>query len=74
VEVDGVLENRRGQVIGIEVKAASAVRSEDFNGLRHLAGKLGDDFLAGVVLYAGNTTLPFGPKLRAVPISAVWQL
>lgn len=74
VEVDGVLENRHGQVIGIEVKAASAVRSEDFSGLRQLAGKLGDDFLVGVVLYTGNSTLPFGPKLRAVPVSAIWQL
>jgi predicted AAA+ superfamily ATPase len=74
VEVDGVLENRQGQVIGIEVKAASTVRPEDFSGLRQLAGKLGDDFLVGVVLYTGYATLPFGPKLRAVPVSAIWQL
>ncbi|MGH3275234.1 MAG: ATP-binding protein [Streptosporangiaceae bacterium] len=73
-EVDGVLENRQGQVIGIEVKAASTVRSDDFSGLRQLAAKLGDDFIVGVVLYTGNSTLPFGPKLRAVPISAIWQL
>jgi uncharacterized protein len=74
VEVDAVLENRQGQVVGIEVKAASTVRSEDFNGLRRLAARLGDDFLVGVVIYTGNTTLPFGPKLRAMPASAIWQL
>jgi len=74
VEVDAVLENRQGQVVGIEVKAASTVRSEDFSGLRRLADKLGDDFLVGIVLYTGNTTLPFGPKLRVMPISALWQL
>ncbi|MGH3972642.1 MAG: ATP-binding protein [Pseudonocardiaceae bacterium] len=74
VEVDAVLENRQRQVVGIEVKAASTVRSEDFSGLRRLADKLGDDFLVGIVLYTGNTTLPFGPKLRAIPISALWQL
>jgi uncharacterized protein len=74
VEVDGVLENRHGQVIGIEVKAASTIRSEDFNGLRLLSAKLGDDFVAGIVLYTGNATLPFGSKLRAVPTSAIWQL
>src|SRR5262249_42026182 len=73
VEVDGVLENRQGQVIGIEIKAASTVRSEDFNGLRQLAAKLGDDFLVGIVLYTGGATLPFGPRLRAVPVSATWQ-
>jgi len=74
VEVDAVLENRQGRVVGIEIKAASTVRSEDFNGLRQLAAKLGDDFLVGIVLYTGNTTLPFGPKLRAIPVSALWQL
>ncbi|MGH3898013.1 MAG: ATP-binding protein, partial [Pseudonocardiaceae bacterium] len=74
VEVDAVLENRQRQVVGIEVKAASTVRSDDFNGLQRLADKLGDDFLVGIVLYTGNTTLPFGPKLRAMPISALWQL
>jgi uncharacterized protein len=74
VEVDGVLENRQGKVIGIEVKAASTVRSEDFNGLRKLAAKLGDDFIVGLVLYTGNATLPFGARLRAVPLSAIWLL
>ncbi|HLJ98303.1 MAG TPA: ATP-binding protein, partial [Streptosporangiaceae bacterium] len=74
VEVDAVLENRQCQVIGIEVKAASTVRSEDFNGLRRLADKIGEDFLTGIVLYTGNATLPFGPKLRAVPASAIWEL
>jgi predicted AAA+ superfamily ATPase len=74
VEVDAVLENRRRQVVGIEAKAASTVRTEDFAGLRRLAERLGDDFLVGVVLYTGTATLPFGPKFRALPVSAIWQL
>jgi predicted AAA+ superfamily ATPase len=74
VEVDVVLENRRRQVVGIEVKAASTVRSDDFSGLRRIADKLGDDFLVGIVFYTGSATLPFGPKLRAMPVSALWQL
>jgi hypothetical protein len=73
VEVDGVLEDRHGQVIGIEVRAATTVRSKDFSGLRQLAARLGDDFRAGLVLYTGSATLPFGPKLRAVPVSALWE-
>jgi uncharacterized protein len=74
VEVDAVLENRRGEVIALEVKAASTIRAEDFRGLRHLADRLEDDFVAGFVLYTGDATLPFGPRLRAVPVSALWQL
>ena len=73
-EVDAVLENRRGQVVGIEVKAASTVRPDDFRGLRHLADRLGDDFLTGIVLYTGPRTLSFGPRLRAMPVSALWEV
>lgn len=73
VEVDAVLENSRRQVVGIEVKAAATVRAEDFRGLRHLADRLGDALLAGFVLYTGTETLPFGPRFRALPISALWE-
>lgn len=74
VEVDAVLENRRGQVVGVEVKASSTVRADDFRGLRHLEGRLGDDLVAGIVLYTGDQTLSFGPRLRAMPISALWEM
>lgn len=73
VEVDAVLENRMGHVVGIEVKAASTVKAEDFRGLRHLAERTGDDLLCGLVLYTGTQTLSFGPRLKAMPISALWQ-
>lgn len=73
-EVDAVLENRQGRVVGIEVKAASTVRSEDFKGLRHLADRLGDDFVAGLVLYTGDQTYSFGDRMRAMPVSALWEI
>jgi predicted AAA+ superfamily ATPase len=73
LEVDLVIENRRRQVVAIEVKAASTVRAEDFRGLEHLAARLGDDLIVGLVLYTGRQTLPFGPRFRAMPISALWE-
>ena len=73
VEVDIVLENRRGQVVAIDVKAASTVKGDDFRGLRHLADRLGDELRVGIVLYTGQQTLPFGPRFRAIPISALWE-
>jgi predicted AAA+ superfamily ATPase len=73
-EVDAVLEDRQGRVVGIEVKASSTVRADDFRGLRHVADRLGADFIAGLVLYTGTQTLPFGPRLRAVPASALWEI
>lgn len=73
-EVDAVLERASGEVVAVEVKAGETVRSEDFRGIRHLAGRLGDRLLAGVVLYAGEQPLPFGDRLRAWPISALWTV
>ncbi len=74
VEVDIILEDSLGQVVAIEVKASATPSADDFRGIRHLADRIGDDLIAGYVLHIGARTLPFGPKFRAVPISAVWQI
>ena len=74
VEIDAVIETPDGRIVAVEVKAGATVRSEDLAGLRHLAERVGDRFVAGYVLYTGKQTLPFGPKLRAVPMDALWQL
>lgn len=73
VEVDAVLETPDGRIIAIEVKAGATVRTEDLAGLRHLAQRLGSRFVAGYVLYTGQQTLPFGDRLRAIPIDALWH-
>lgn len=73
VEVDLVLEDRSGRVVAIDVKASSTVRPEDFRGIDHLASRLGDQLLVGIVLYTGEHTLSFGPHKRALPIAALWS-
>jgi uncharacterized protein len=73
IEVDVVLETPDGRVVAIEVKAGATVRAEDLTGLRHLAQRLGRRFIAGYVLYTGQQTLPFGDRLRAIPIDALWH-
>ncbi|WP_432421362.1 DUF4143 domain-containing protein [Nocardia carnea] len=74
VEVDVVLEIPDGRVVGVEIKAGATVRTEHLTGLRNPEKRLGDKFVAGYVLYTGGQTLPFGPKLRAVPMDALWRL
>ena len=73
-EVDAVLESASGEVVACEVKAAETVRSEDFRGIQRLARRIGDQLVAGIVLYAGGQPLPFGDRLRAWPISTLWTL
>lgn len=71
-EVDGILENNAGDIIGIEVAASETVRTDDFKGLRLLQRRLGSRFKAGFVLYCGTESLSFGQGLKALPISAIW--
>jgi uncharacterized protein len=74
LEVDAVIETADGRVIGIEVKAGATVRTEDLGGLRNLANVLGERFVAGYVLYTGQQTLPYGEKIRALPLDALWRV
>ena len=75
-EVDFVLENRRGHLVGVEVKAAASCHPADFSGLKKLAELAGDRFLAGVLLYDGTQTLPMGrvndKPLWAVHLATLW--
>ena len=72
VEVDFVLEDRQGHIVGIEVKASATVDGKDFRGLRHLQGTEGTVFRRGIVFYAGRELIPFGKDLWAVPMSFWW--
>jgi hypothetical protein len=71
-EVDFVLEGADGRVAGVEVKAGSTVRGEDFKHLKALGERLGERFARGVVLYAGGEPLPFGERLEAWPLACLW--
>jgi predicted AAA+ superfamily ATPase len=72
-EVDLVLEDRTGATVGIEVKAAATIRSEDFRGLRRLAERRGPRWVRGVLLYLGQESVPFGERLAAAPVTALWE-
>ncbi len=72
-EVDLVVEAPDGRIVGIEVKATSSVRADDFRGLRFLAERLGDRFAYGVVLSTTPEATPFGPKMAALPVDVLWR-
>ncbi|HSR50004.1 MAG TPA: ATP-binding protein [Acidobacteriota bacterium] len=72
-EVDIVLEDRAGTIVGIEVKATATLGKRAFKGLEALAHDAGDRFLRGIVLYTGGNPLTFTPKHHALPLSVLWQ-
>lgn len=76
VEVDVVAEAPDGRVGGIEVKSSASVSSTDFRHLARLRDLLdvsGGQFVRGVVLYTGDQVLPFGDRLIAMPLAALWM-
>ena len=72
-EVDIVIERGANELAGVEVKAGSTVTPAHFRGLRKLRETSGKRFVAGVVLYDGETTAGFGDGLYAVPIRSLWE-
>jgi len=74
-EVDLVLEDPAGRIVGIEVKAGTTVRAKDFTGLHALRDAVGDDrFVRGIVLHTGAATTRFdGDTMLAAPVATLWQ-
>ena len=73
-EVDLVIEDRRGRIVGVEVKASATVRPSDFNGLKRLQQAAGDKFVRGILLHDHDRVTPFAERLHAMPVSRLWTI
>jgi uncharacterized protein len=71
-EVDIVVEDEHGALVGVEVKASATVHASDFKGMRKLLDICGDDLKLGIVMYDGTKVVPFGERLFAAPMSCLW--
>ena len=71
-EVDFVLEDQAGRIVGIEVKSSKSVGADDFRGLRVLRELAGKKFVRGIVLHDGDSTVHFDQEFVSAPISALW--
>ena len=71
-EVDLVLETPDGRIAGVEVKATAMVDRNDVRSLVKMRDRLGDRFVAGVVLYSGRESAPFGDRIIALPLDTLW--
>lgn len=72
VEVDVVIENAAGQLVGVEVKATATVKESALRGLKKLSGLAGDSFKMGILLYDGDEIMPLGDRIWAAPLSTLW--
>jgi uncharacterized protein len=73
VEVDLVITRGR-DTWGVEVKAAATATPSDGRGLRRLAEQCGRDYRGGVLLYAGESTVPLDRAGNlAAPLARLWD-
>ncbi|OGV28236.1 MAG: hypothetical protein A3F18_06075 [Legionellales bacterium RIFCSPHIGHO2_12_FULL_37_14] len=73
-EIDFLIENAKGDLLGIEVKASTGAQSTDFNHLKAFKERIkprAKSFI-GIVLYTGPHIASFGENLWAVPISCLY--
>lgn len=70
-EVDFVLTDGDGRFLAVEVKAGSAVRSDDFRHIDCFRARFAPGAV-GIVLHTGNAVLPFGSKRYAVPFGCLF--
>lgn len=58
-EVDFVLEASNGDIVALEIKSGSNLKSDHFKGLGVLAKTMNGKNFKGIVLYGGDKVLPF---------------
>lgn len=71
-EIDLVADLGRGRAVAVEFKAASVVRPSDAKHLSTFRDDLGQNFLAGAVVYAGRELYQLSDRIFAVPLCAFW--
>jgi len=71
-EVDIVLEDSAGHLVGIEIKAGATLGGADVRGLQAMASSAGRRWIRGVVLYTGHEVIPFAANLHGLPMSQLW--
>ena len=71
-EVDCIVELADGSVIAIEVKSSSSLKDDSWRNMDILRRKLGERFLAGVVLYSGRQAQAVGDRMYVLPLRALW--
>lgn len=72
-EIDLLAELGGDRVIAVEVKAAAAPSRSDAGHLEWLRDRLGDRFVAGLVVHTGPSAFALSERIAAVPIASLWS-
>jgi predicted AAA+ superfamily ATPase len=73
-EIDFLIEREDNALLGVEVKAGSAISKNDFKHMKWFKNNLvkNQEFI-GVILYTGQHPASFGNNLWAIPFGLLWS-
>jgi predicted AAA+ superfamily ATPase len=73
-EIDFLIERDDDALLGIEIKAGSAINKQDFKHMKWFQNNLvkNQPFI-GIILYTGQFPASFGNGLWAIPFSSLWS-
>jgi hypothetical protein len=73
-EIDFLIEREDNALLGVEIKAGSAIEKKDFNHMRWFQKNLAKSrTFVGIILYTGEFPASFGYNLWAVPFGLLWS-
>jgi len=72
-EVDFVIENQKGEAIGIEVKLGGTIDERDSSNMNILENTIGSKFKKGIIIYTGTDIVQVARKIWAVPMNYLWE-
>jgi predicted AAA+ superfamily ATPase len=72
-EIDFIVEDPTGMLVGIEVKAGRNVSPQDFSHLKWFGeNRAKERTFRGIVLYGGPDRIDFGTGYAVLPLSVLW--
>jgi predicted AAA+ superfamily ATPase len=73
-EIDFLIEREDNALLGIEIKAGSAIGKNDFKHMKWFQNNLAkNQTFIGLILYTGEFPASFGDNLWAVPFGLLWS-
>jgi len=73
-EIDFLIEREDSALLGIEIKAGSAIEKNDFNHMKWFQDNLAkSQTFVGIILYTGEFPASFSNNLWAVPFGLLWS-
>jgi predicted AAA+ superfamily ATPase len=73
-EIDFIIEREDNALLGIEIKAGSAVGNKDFKHMKWFQKNIASNqTFIGIILHTGEIPVSFGDNLWAVPFGLLWS-